>query len=85
MCVVIGELVQAFSHPPLVGEDVVGFRLVATIDKASADSSPAPVPALLILTQSHDDEENGEDIHKHLKVVTFITLICTISLFLNVY
>ena len=59
---------HVFSLPPLVGEDVVGFRLVPTVEKEVAEGK-APVPALLFLTQQRQEDEDTTPARRHLKIV----------------
>lgn len=66
-------MTESLLFPPLSGEEVVGFRVVPTIDSTAAAStklskSPAaPVPAILMLTQREDDETG--DAHRQLKIL----------------
>ena len=54
------ELEQVMSVPPILGVEVVGFRVVSTLDHADAEAEGG-VPGLLMLGQSEsvDGEEGG--------------------------
>jgi hypothetical protein len=74
--VILGEYIQVFSMCPILGEELIGFRLVSTLlhdTGATAAAAPAsssaasnnnktkPVPGLLILTENVRDEDEEDE------------------------
>ncbi len=53
-------LTEVLSVPPMLDEEVVGFRVVPTWDRSAVEdaSTAVPAPALLMLTQTRDDFGN---------------------------
>ena len=57
-----GELDEVYSVPPFPTEEIVGFRLVPTVEKLRGPDA-TPTPALLLLTHSlvsYDDEDEDD-------------------------